>query len=317
MDELDIRIMREMVSDPVTLTFQSKVRNSYRLIARKLGVSEDTVLNRIRALEKGYLKGWRIGLNPSLLGYRTAMIDFDPSPRAKGEVLHEMRAIPGMMWIKDYFGDYVGGLVAYRDEDSLKAKMSPVLGGAGRDTVARVDVRFPICEMRLLETDWGIIEALQKEPRRKYEEVAKGLHVSSRTVRRRLEKLMSERAIFIMPEVNLKALKGTVKVNLVVRYQDSRTKREIDRKVIQKLGPYLTLAFVFDPLLSSFTLNLPNLSIAEELRSEVSGISGVRDAWMKPLLAFYNLVGEVFQTEVERRSIVGAEEQWLSHGRSR
>jgi DNA-binding Lrp family transcriptional regulator len=204
-----------MLLDPVALTFQADVRRAYRMMGERLGVTEDTVRNRVKALEKGCLRGWRVGINPTILGYSTTSIDFDPRPVAKSESLRAMRTVPGMMLLMNYYGGYVGALVAYRNEESLKEKLGLILRGTSNPgTIERVDVRFPNCNTKLLETDWEIVKALQRNPRRRYDEVAKQVRLSPRTVRRRLERMVQGRAIFAVPDLNLKALQGVTKVTL-------------------------------------------------------------------------------------------------------
>lgn len=305
-DGLDSRILREMLLDPVALTFQADVRGAYRTIGQRLGVTEDTVRNRVKAFEKGYLRGWRVGINPTILGYRTSSIDFDPRPLAKSESLRVMRTVPGMILLKNYYGDYVGGLVAYRDEESLKEKLGLILRGTSDPgTIERVDVRFPNCDVRLLETDWEIIKALQRNPRRRYDEVAKQLRVSPRTVRRRLERMVEGRALFIVPDQNLRALRGVTKVNLTIGYTDPRVKHEVDRVLISSFDTYFSMPFFSDSDNASFCIFLTNLPMAEEILARVRKIPGVREASMRILLDVVNLLEEFLRREVEygRRAV--------------
>jgi len=309
-DGLDSRIMREILLDPVALTFQADVRSAYRKIGQRLGVTEDTVRNRIKAFEKGYLRGWRVGINPTILGYRTSSIDFDPRPLAKSESLRVMRTVPGMMLLKNYYGDYVGGLVAYRDEESLKEKLCMILRGTSDPgTIERLDVRFPNCNTKLLETDWDIVKALQSNPRRRYDEVAEQLRLSPRTVRRRLKRMVDGRALFVVPDQNLRALRGVTKVDFRIGYADPRVKHEVDRVLISTFDTYFSMPFFSDGDHASFCLFLSNLPMAEEILARVKEIPGVREASMRLLLDVVNLLGEFFRREVEYgRSAVEIEE---------
>src|SRR6266571_1667777 len=305
-DGLDSRILREMLLDPVALTFQADVRGAYRKIGQRLGVTEDTVRNRVKAFEKGYLRGWRVGINPTILGYRTSSIDFDSRPVAKSESLRVMRTVPGMMLLKNYYGDYVGGLVAYRDEESLKEKLSLILRGTSNPgTVERVDVRFPNCDVKLLETDWEMVKALQRDPRRRYDEVAEQLRVSPRTVRRRLERMVEGRALFVVPDQNLRALRGVTKVDFRIGYTDPRVKHEVDRVLISSFDAYFSMPFFSDSDHASFCIFLPNIPMAEEMLARVRKIPGVREASMRILLDVVNLLEEFLRREVEdgRRAV--------------
>ena len=74
MDETDSFIVKRMTED---------ARISFRKIAKELGVSPDTVINRYKALqEKGVIRGSTIILDPKKLGYKgmaAFMVDTSPT----------------------------------------------------------------------------------------------------------------------------------------------------------------------------------------------------------------------------------------------
>src|SRR5260370_37680321 len=62
--DLTSKIMREISSSPS----QWNARRSYAEVARKLGVDEETVRNRLKMMrEMGLLVGWRLVVNARLL----------------------------------------------------------------------------------------------------------------------------------------------------------------------------------------------------------------------------------------------------------
>nr|MDO8099092.1 Lrp/AsnC family transcriptional regulator [Candidatus Njordarchaeota archaeon] len=74
MDETDVSIIDRLTQD---------ARMSFRRIARELGVSPDTVINRYTALrEQGVIRGSTIVINPKKIGYQAMaafMIDTSPT----------------------------------------------------------------------------------------------------------------------------------------------------------------------------------------------------------------------------------------------
>lgn len=74
MDETDLAIIDKLTKD---------ARMSYRRIARELGISPDTVINRYTALkEKGVIRGSTVVINPKRIGYQAMavfMIDISPA----------------------------------------------------------------------------------------------------------------------------------------------------------------------------------------------------------------------------------------------
>jgi len=74
MDETDLFIIKKLTED---------ARISFRKIARELGVSPDTIINRCKTLqEKGVIRGSTVVINPRKIGYHgmaAFMIDASPT----------------------------------------------------------------------------------------------------------------------------------------------------------------------------------------------------------------------------------------------
>ena len=74
MDETDLSIINKLTED---------ARMSFRKIAKELGISPDTVINRYVALqEKGVIRGSTVVINPKKIGYQAVavfMIDISPT----------------------------------------------------------------------------------------------------------------------------------------------------------------------------------------------------------------------------------------------
>jgi Lrp/AsnC family leucine-responsive transcriptional regulator len=73
LDKIDLAIIDELTDD---------ARMSFRKIARKLGVSPDTVMNRYTALQKeGAIRGSTIVIDPQKIGYQAmAVFVIDTAP---------------------------------------------------------------------------------------------------------------------------------------------------------------------------------------------------------------------------------------------
>jgi Lrp/AsnC family transcriptional regulator for asnA, asnC and gidA len=74
MDEIDLSIIKKLTED---------ARMSFRKIAKELGTSPETVINRYKTLkEKGVIRGSTVIINPKKIGYHSMavfMIDASPS----------------------------------------------------------------------------------------------------------------------------------------------------------------------------------------------------------------------------------------------
>jgi len=303
MDRLDTAIVRELIMDPSTLMFRQDIRRPYESIAKKLNVSEDTVRNRIKDLEEGGpIKGWRVGINPSLLGYKFYYVIFDVKPPAvKDKVYEQLRStLPGLMWLADYFGDHAGIVVASKDEESLKKICDHISSITHSENVTWAYDPYPKCNLRFLENDWKIVAKMQRNPRRPYSEIASELGISTRTVRRRLERMLEERALFSFPDVDFRKLSGSIVIDLVVFYTSPDVKQKVDNEVISKFHDNLIFGTLYDRNHAWYLLVLPNLTMVEEVRSETSKISGIGRLYVFPIVDFLNLVGEVFQADLRR-----------------
>ncbi len=301
MDKLDIAIIREMVVEASSLTLQPNIKQSYRLLARKLGVTKDTVRNRLRRLEAGFLTGWRVGINPSLLGYSGSFVFFDVRPPSlKPRVLEEVRRLPGMLWFADCTEGFIGCALAYKDADSLKSTLQKISRMSNAETLVGGSGRLPTCNLRLSKIDWSIVQDVQREPRRPYSETAKTLGVSTRTVRRRLDRMIEEHALFLMPSMNMEELQGSIAVNLTISYTSPEFKRDVDGKVISEFWDYLALAHLNSTEHGWYVLILPNLPKVEEVRKLATVLPGARNVLVNPIVDFVNVLGETFRDDLER-----------------
>jgi len=109
MDETDISIITRLTQD---------ARMSFRKIARELGISPDTVINRYAALRgQGVIRGSTIVINPKRIGYQAMvvfMIDTSPTrisaekaaPADSALVLERLIRIPSIIVATKTVGDH-------------------------------------------------------------------------------------------------------------------------------------------------------------------------------------------------------------------
>ena len=224
-------------------------------------------------------------MNPNLLRSGELAIWLDVNlPTSKDEVVEKIRLMPGVILIGHYYGTLLAIALRYRDANAVRRQIELIRKVAEVDTLVVTKVPFPPCARSLGKTDWGIVRALQREPRKPCTAIAKELGLSSRTVKRRMQRMIDERAIFGFPALNPRAVQGAVMSTLLVTYTLAQ-KREIDEKIGTHLATYLWHVFhmlpyeASDPLLCGFNLILPDVGEAEEVlrwATRLPGILGVR-----------------------------------------
>lgn len=303
MDLLDTGILRELITDVSNRCLQPDIKKSYVSIAKKLGTTEDTVRNRVRWMhDRGIVRGWRLGVNPTLFGYQTSFLFFDsPSPRDKYKVLGSLRRISGVLWIVDYFGNFAGFLVSHKDEEDLERKLGPVSSILESKAFVRVNNQFPRVRIRLTNTDWSIIRALANDPRKSYSDVAAELGVSPRLAKRRLQMMIEERAFFIFPDIDIAKVEGLAVVSLAAFYSDPKLKQEDEEAILAKFGDFFVMTPSPEPSYGAYIFMLPNLPTAKRLLAFASGLKGVGNASVRPIVDFVNLLDRAFESELEKK----------------
>ena len=98
MDLLDIKIFRELAQDKEAYSLQFDIRKSLSSISKNLGIDEDTVRNRIEKFKQtGFLRGWTVLVNPSLMGWGVAQLFLDiPRDASKLEIIGKLKKVNGV-----------------------------------------------------------------------------------------------------------------------------------------------------------------------------------------------------------------------------
>lgn len=120
-DAIDVQIINLLQEDS---------RLSFNKIARKLGISVGTALNRVKSLEdKGALKGYTVIVDPNKLGYSlTAVILLQAEGKHLLDVEKEIAKINNVISVYDITGDFDIIVVArFKDRESLNAFIKHLL----------------------------------------------------------------------------------------------------------------------------------------------------------------------------------------------
>jgi DNA-binding Lrp family transcriptional regulator len=223
-------LMRELWGSPDVWN----TRKSYVEIASKLGVDDETVRNRVKHLrDSGFLLGYRLVPNPTLLRRVLASIRIEfPDRESKQKAIPRLAQMDGVLNIASTY-DKSLMVTLFADEDQDFSKLIVSLGVEGEVSwVPGLGLRST--SFRMTRLDWEIVSLLLRDAERKLDEIATQLRVSTRTVKRRLNMMMSEMAIFTMPIVDLRKTEG-ISYQLRVK-SEKGSKSEVEKSVLARIA---------------------------------------------------------------------------------
>jgi len=294
LDDLDVRIFKELGSPSSP---QWNIRETYSNIARRIGVDEETVRRRLKRAQKlGSVPGWRMMINPHLLGCEAACLDLEvENEEAKDKTVSEVSKIYGVIKILDFRGKGLQVTLYHANDDAL-TRMTKLIGSICHSSLEPTmwEMRFPRSDIRMTRTDWKIIEAMLEDARKNLDDVSKSGGVSVRTVERRLTLMSEERAVYLQGTPNFRNFAGLSCVFLVFCPDGGRKKKAVDEIVLSKVRR-IELSNTTANRYSTFVMVFDNLSEADEFVQRVKGIDGVttvRMGIMKDLIVVQDWLRE-------------------------
>ena len=247
MDELDMKILRALLSERSVAPSNQQVSSSLRSIAARLGADDVTVNHRYKKLRgSGVLSGWRLAINPTFLGCKSldATVDVQPES-AKPDMIRKLSLIDEVVGIQDFFGRGLKTIVMYRSDDARSRVVELISRITNAETMTQVRWALPQSRTkRLTATDVAIIRALSNDARMSLVQVARGLNLSARTVRSHVEKLRGENTIHALPMLSMGGIPGLIPVHLSYSYSRSESKSRVDSSILSHFETrYLSVMF--------------------------------------------------------------------------
>jgi DNA-binding Lrp family transcriptional regulator len=290
--------MRELATSPS----QFSIRRSYTDVARKLGVDEETVRNRLKMMrEMGLLQGWRLIVNAKLLQMESMnmMLEFQ-NPESKQSALPLVEAAEGVVLIQNFYGPTMQ-VTRFAPADSTADDFfgEYLRGVEGVNMITHWGIHVPKCEFRPRKIDWMIIRALLANAERKLPDVAMELEISSRTVKRRVNLMMSSSAFFMQPILDLRHAMGVTPCQLLVEAEPEE-KRDLDEEVRKKYER-VPFRLTNSRTHSIFTILCSNVAEMKDIQAWARAHKGVRFA-RTDILEEQVYVRRWLEQEVDRRS---------------
>ena len=288
MDPLDVGILRELSRDQIVWFGRLDPRLSASEVARRLHVDRATVGARLRAWEKqGFLRAHEVVPSPLVFGARIAGGNLRVEDlRKKPRILEDLSLIPGLISAVDHNGDWMALLYAYRRPDELDRSRRLIgrLSGAGEVTPC-VPFVAPVPTMSPTRLDYRILDDLKFGPRRTFQEIARSVRISPKSLVRRLEQLVRGRAVWYLPILDFTAYHKAVVARFVVVLRQGNDSGPIADWIRRRVSgvTYLVDSSALTgsegslPPILDVGAHLESIGEAEDVQQELRGLETVED----------------------------------------
>lgn len=302
MDESDRKLMLYLAKDP---------RMPYRELAEKLGVSVQAVHRRIQVLMKmGVLRSFEASVSIRHLGAipvmvfgrsNTSSLEETMKKFAKNEMTSSVLVAGGNYLYVVALLKSISDLERYADFVkkagdmpeptigiySLDAGLAPDFMDGGRRTSEKGE---------LTALDKRIVSALRKDCRKAVADVADEVGVSSRTVTRRLDRMLEEGLVDLVVPMD-PTMTGDIVSTVHIHLKDGAAKKDVGARLLNKFTPRMWY-------IRSFT-NMPNFLlgvVCTDTMNELRGILEkiVIDADVKTLVPNIWYADYIFETWRDR-----------------
>lgn len=280
MDSLDIRILRAM--GPLAYGLCEGGIDAVRptRIARVLGVTPETVRDRIARLEEaGVIAGYDVVPNLRHLGLEaTAYILRPPDGSRREHIRKTIDHVEGLLEVTYFLTPEFCVDLAFQTHGQRDRRVRALAEAAADPTpVPFMGWAMPPVERQLTPLDWRIIKALRGEAKRSLVEVAGELGVGYRTVKRHYDRMAEERSLFVKPKLDPAAEPGLVPFGLLVFFAADAPK-DTSQSVLRALDDHMLFAQA--PLSPehghlSATLFADSARRVDEIRQKAERVPGV------------------------------------------
>ena len=292
-DKIDVKIMKEFLTDFIFPPRNAHIRRSFRSLAKSVKIDQHAIRNRIRKLqEQGVIKRWYIAVNPAIFGLKTVTLQFFlPANSDNDKIIQKISSsFPNMGFLCNHLEPKLMVILYYRDVKDLDHDIDKLMKITKATCVNKMPKLFIEYGAKLTESDWKIISSLQKDPWKPYRAISKELNISSKTVKRRVEALAKGAAVYLLADVNMRAVEGIIPADLLIFYENrSNINSTLKEKTRLQIAEYLGDELVFfdpnfAPDMDHFGLILSSISKSQEIQKWASGREGVKQSDISILL---------------------------------
>lgn len=271
LDSTDLRILNLLSGNG---------RLSYRSIGLTIGLTTKSVKSRVdRMLAAKVIEKFLAKVNPSVIGYKRTCAVALRKNQVSQEVIDRINLVGDIQHQFEVMGGFIGFDIVVKEatEDKIELLLSslkPALLGVFKSQNREVP-------HKLTKTDYIIMKQLVKNPRTEIGEIAAATGISAKTVRRRLDKMITNHILEFSIQPNPDAMKGYIVFFLDVRVKD----KSKHQKLLQRIYEVLVDRFMI--LSSNMSSQEDNIGLLlgsedaigiESIRSKIESFEGVEEA---------------------------------------
>ena len=242
MDLTDIEIKKYIIANP---------RISYQAVADSVGISIHAVHRRIKSMEEnGIILGYKAYLSDSYINAISVMVRGRIESNSISDIIDILGKDERTEYILQASGNqmFIGGLLRNIQEitDYVDfVKDSDILIESETDIVYTIfpslfkTGEYRVNKFPLTKNDIKIIRLIKNDSRMSVMDIAKETGISTKTVNRRLQKLIDEQVITLYTQFNL-AKTGNFLVLLEIEKQNYAKFNQVINVLINNCDPYLS-----------------------------------------------------------------------------
>jgi DNA-binding Lrp family transcriptional regulator len=279
-DSLDVRLVRAIGTRPFLERPRDPDLAKPTVLARRLGVTRNTVRARLRALERaGVIASYQAVPNLRPLGLDVVTLHCEVGDEArKGAWLNELARTEGIRPLGDFMGRHVCFELYYATPEEHDRRLAAACRAIGASQTQLVELpAMPPATRAPTALDWRIMKALRGRATRPLADVAKELKVSSRTVRRRYEALVRDGLLDIVAVVDASRIPGAIPVTMLFSFEAAKTE-SVASRILAAFDERSLFAHVPpDPHFGHLAMQAYATSAAdlEQMRAKAAALPGV------------------------------------------
>lgn len=240
LDELDGRILQSL---------SRNCRVSYNSLGNEIGITAKSVKARVKKMQStGVIHSFIVKVNPLVLGYSKVCILL---LKVNSNAANEKRIRSSLSLLGDILntGHVLGNILTYKlaIKKVAEEKLELLDDVIGRDIlIQNQTVVSPNFVEQPTYVDFKIMRCLLDDPRMEISDIAEKISMSSKTVARRLEKMIENHVLDFTVQINFTAVRGYIVFVVSASIDKGSHMKVLERSYADLKDSF----FVYSPMLS-------------------------------------------------------------------